>query len=194
MADKKLGKPFYMQPWFIAIAVIAIIGLWLVATYNGLVGLDQSVNAQWAQVQAQYQRRFDLIPNLVNTVRNYQQFEASLLQNITALRSQWASAATVDQKIAVANQWDSAIARLLVVYENYPELKTITAVSNLMDELAGTENRIAVERMRYNDAVRSYNTAIKVFPTNMLANAFGFTEKAYFAAAPGAETAPIVFP
>lgn len=122
MAGRKRGKrekPIYTQPWLIAVVAIAVAGLWLVATYNGLVGLDQGVGAQWAQVQAQYQRRYDLIPNLVNTVRNYEQFEAGLLTNITNLRSQWASAATVDQKVAVANQWDSAIARLLVVYENY---------------------------------------------------------------------------
>ena len=188
------GKPFYTQPWFIAVAVVAVLGLWAVATYNGLVGLDQSVAAQWAQVETQYQRRYDLIPNLVNTVRQYEQFEAGLLTNLTSLRSQWSAAKTVDEKVAVGSATDSAISRLLLVYENYPELKSITAVSNLMDELAGTENRVSVERMRYNTAVQSYNTAIKTFPTNLLANAFGFTQKAYFTSVAGAETAPVVFP
>jgi len=110
------------------------------------------------------------------------------------LRSQWAAARTIDEQIGVATQLDSAISRLLLVYENYPELKTITAISNLMDELAGTENRISVERMRYNDAVRAYNTAIKMFPTNMVAGMFGFAERTYFEAAEGAATAPTVFP
>jgi len=187
-------KPFYTQPWFIAVAVVAVLGLWAVATYNGLVGLDQNAVAQWAQVETQYQRRYDLIPNLVNTVKQYQQFEASLLTELTSLRSQWTSASTVDEKVAVGSATDSAISRLLLVYENYPELKSITAVSGLMDELAGTENRISVERMRYNTAVQSYNTAVKTFPTNLLASAFGFAEKAYFTSASGAETAPVVFP
>ena len=187
-------KPFYMQPWFISVAVVAVLGLWVVATYNGLIGLDQKATAQWAQVETQYQRRYDLIPNLVNTVRQYQQFEASLLTELTSLRSQWMSASTVDEKVSVGSATDSAISRLLLVYENYPDLKSITAVSNLMDELAGTENRISVERMRYNQAVQSYNTAIKTFPTNLLASAFGFAEKAYFTSVSGAETAPVVFP
>ena len=191
MVKKKL---FYTQPWFIVLAIVIVIALWFVFGYNHLVGLDQTVNARWAQVETQYQRRYDLIPNLVNTVKEYEQFEASLLTELTSLRSQWAAAKTVDESIAVANEWDSTISRLLLVYENYPELKTITAISNLMDELAGTENRIATERMRYNDAVRSYNTAIKMFPTNILAKMFGFTEKAYFEAAEGAEEAPEVFP
>ena len=194
MPGKKLGKQFYTQPWFIVLAIVIVIGIWLVGAYNRLVTLDQSVNANWAQVETQYQRRYDLIPNLVNTVKEYEQFEASLLTELTTLRSQWATATTVNERVGVANQWDSAIARLLLVYENYPELKTITAINNLMDELAGTENRIAVERMRYNEAVRGYNTAIKRFPTKLIANAFGFTEKAYFEAAEGAATAPTVFP
>ena len=187
-------KPFYTQPWFIAVAVVAVLGLWAVATYNGLIGLDQSVAAQWAQVETQYQRRYDLIPNLVNTVKQYQQFETNLLTELTSLRSQWSAAKTVDEKVAVGSATDSAISRLLLVYENYPELKSITAVSSLMDELAGTENRVSVERMRYNTAVQSYNTAIKTFPTNLLAGAFGFTQKAYFTSVAGAETAPVVFP
>jgi len=187
-------KPFYTQPWFIAVAVVAVLGLWAVATYNGLIGMEQSVAAQWAQVETQYQRRFDLIPNLVNTVKQYQQFEAGLLTDLTSLRSQWSAAKTVDEKVAVGSATDSAISRLLLVYENYPDLKSITAVSSLMDELAGTENRVSVERMRYNTAVQSYNTAVKTFPTNLLASAFGFTQKAYFTSAAGAETAPVVFP
>jgi LemA protein len=188
------AKPFYTQPWFIAVAVVAVLGLWAVATYNGLVGREQSVAAQWAQVETQYQRRFDLIPSLVNTVQEYQQFEAGLLTDLTSLRSQWSAAKTVDQKVAVGSATDSAISRLLLVYENYPDLKSHIEVSNLMDELAGTENRISVERMRYNTAVQSYDTAVRTFPTNLLAGAFGFAQKAYFTSATGAEAAPVVFP
>jgi len=188
------AKPFYTQPWFIAVVVVAVLALWAVATYNGLVGMQQAVNAQWAQVETQYQRRFDLIPNLVRTVQQYQQFEAGLLQNITSLRSQWQSATTVDQKVAIGSQTDSAISRLLLVYENYPQLQSVQTVSNLMDELAGTENRISVERMRYNNVVQSYDTALQTFPTNLLAGAFGFASRAYFTSATGAENAPVVFP
>ena len=183
-----------MQPWFIALVVVAVVAVWAIATYNGLIGLEQGVSAQWAQVESQYQRRYDLIPNLVNTVEEYEEFESSLLTEIVNLRSQWASATTVEDNIAVSTEWDSAISRLLLVYENYPQLQTITAISNLMDELEGTENRIAVERMRYNDAVRNYNTGIKVFPTNLFAGSLGFTQKPYFESAPGSETAPTVFP
>ena len=188
------AKPFYTQPWFIAVAIVAVLGIWAISTYNGLVGLEQSVNAQWAQVETQYQRRFDLIPNLVRTVQQYQQFEAGLLTDITSLRSQWSAAKTVDEKVAIGSATDSAISRLLLVYENYPQLQSVQTVSNLMDELAGTENRISVERMRYNSAVQSYDTTLRTFPTNLFAGAFGFSQKAYFTSATGAETAPVVFP
>ena len=194
MPKRDGAKPFYTQPWFIAVVVVAVLAIWAVATYNGLIGMQQAVDAQWAQVETQYQRRFDLIPNLVNTVKEYQQFEAGLLQNITSLRSQWQSATTVDQKVAIGSETDSAISRLLVVYENYPQLQSKASVSNLMDELAGTENRISVERMRYNTAVQSYDTALRTFPTNLIAGALGFTQKAYFTSATGAENAPVVFP
>ena len=112
------------------------------------------------------------------------------MTQITQLRTQWAAAPTPEQKIQVANQWDSAISRLLLVFENYPQLKTVEPLRALQDELSGTENRIAVARMDYNNAVRDYNRAIKLFPANLIAGMFGFTEKSYFQAAPGAEEAP----
>ncbi len=166
--------------------------LWLWATYNGLVTKDIAVEAQWAQVESQYQRRADLIPNLVSSVRGYLTFERDLLTNITQLRSQWQSAATQEDRIKFGTALDSAIGRLLVVVENYPELKADRTVTQLMDELAGTENRIAVERMRYNDAVRDFNTAIRRFPANFVASSFGFEKKLYFSATPGSEEAPEV--
>lgn len=185
-------KPFYLKPWFWALVIIAVIALWFIGTYNSLVVLSQGVDNQWAQVETQYQRRIDLIPNLVNTAKGYMQFEKSLLEEITSLRSQWMSAATVDNKVKYGNALDSALGRLLVVYENYPTLKSDTVISSLMDELAGTENRIAVERMRFNDKIREYNTAIKIFPTNLIANAFNFKERPYFQAQPGSEIVPTV--
>jgi LemA protein len=192
MAKEDITKPIFMKPWFIALVIVVMAGLWVMFTYNGLVVQQQAVDAQWAQVQTQYQRRFDLIPNLVATLNKYQRFEAGLLTNITSLRSQWASTANVDQKVGVATQLDSALSRLLVVYENYPELHTIDAVSSLMDELSGTENRISVERMRFNTAVQGYNTAVRTFPTVVIANLFGFSERAYFQSVPLAEVPPQV--
>ncbi len=174
------------------VLVLLIIVAWWFGTYNSLVGADQAVQAQWAQVESQYQRRSDLIPNLVNTAKGYMQFERSLLEEITALRSQWSGAGTVEDKIKYGSALDGAIGRLLLVYENYPELKAIEAVRSLMDELAGTENRVAVERMRYNDQVRAYNTAIKVFPAKFVADSYGFREKPFFKAKEGAEEAPKV--
>jgi LemA protein len=188
----KENKPFYLKPWVWILAIVIILILWLWGSYNNFVVLSQNIDNQWAKVEVQYQRRIDLIPNLVNTAKGYMQFEKSLLDDITSLRSRWMSATTVEDKVNYGNALDSALGRLLVTYENYPELKSIQAVSSLMDELAGTENRIAVERSRYNDMVRDYNTAIMVFPSNILANAFGFKQRTYFQAAPGAETVPQV--
>lgn len=189
---KNVKKQFYSKPWFWALVIIAVIALWLVATYNGFITMTQAIDNQWAQVETQYQRRVDLIPNLVNTVKGYMMFEQSLLTEITTLRSQWMSATSVDDKVNVGNALDSALGRLIAVYENYPQLQSVVPVASLMDELAGTENRIAVERMRFNEKVREYNTAILVFPSNMLANMFGFTQKPYFESQEGAETAPTV--
>src|SRR3989344_2033706 len=140
------AKPFYMKHWFWALAVVIILGLWLWSTYNSLVGLSTNVDNKWAQVQVQLQRRYDLIPRLVNTTQAYAQFEKSTLTQITQLRSQWAAAPTPEEQVQVTNQLESAISRLLLVFENYPNLKTIDALARLQDELAGTENRVAVAR------------------------------------------------
>lgn len=192
MAKKNKEKPFYSKPWFWPLVVVAVLALWIVATYNGFISMTQNIENQWAQVETQYQRRIDLIPNLVNTVKGYMMFEQNLLDEITALRSQWMSTTDIDDKVNIGNALDSALGRLIAVYENYPQLQSVVPVSSLMDELAGTENRIAVERMRYNDAVRSYNTAVLMFPSNILANMFGFTQKPYFESQEGADTVPTV--
>ena len=188
----KKDKPFYSKPWFWVIVVVAIIALWIVGTYNSFITMSQSIDNQWAQVEVQYQRRIDLIPNLVNTAKGYMQFEQSLLTEITELRSQWMATTNVDDQVNIGNALDSALGRLIAVYENYPQLQSIQAVSSLMDELAGTENRIAVERKRYNDQVRQYNTAVLVFPSNILASMFGFKQRPYFESQEGAEIVPTV--
>jgi LemA protein len=177
----------------IAIGILALLILiWFFSAYNGFVNKDEAVRGQWAQVETQYQRRMELIPNLVSSVRGYAQFESGLLQNITESRSRWMDAGTDEEKINAANEMDSAISRLLFVYESYPELRTIEVVASLMDELAGTENRISVERKRYNDAVQEYNVAIKRIPGSIVAGIAGFEQKQYFISSEGADKAPDV--
>ena len=182
--------------WLIGLGVIALIiffvVIWYISTYNSLIKLNEDVNNKWSQVETQYQRRVDLIPNLVSTVKGASNFEKTTLEEITKLRSQWQSAAGTDQKIQAANQIESTLSKLLVISENYPELKSNQNFLALQDELANTENKISVERGRYNDAVKAFNTKIKTFPTNIVANNFGYTEKNYFNSVPDAESAPKV--
>lgn len=176
----------------IVLVFVGTIGFSLMGTYNGLVTKSQNIDGQWAQVETQYQRRFDLIPNLVNSVKGIFTQEQEVFGQIAEARTRYSGAQTVDEKAEAAGQVESALARLLVVVENYPQLQSNKAVAGLMDELAGTENRISVERKRFNDQVRDYNTTVKRFPTNLLANMFNFDERAYFEAVEQAETAPKV--
>lgn len=169
-----------------------IIAVSLVGIYNSLVTKSQGVDAQWSQVETQYQRRYDLIPNLVNSVKGMMTQEQTVFLAIADARTKYGAAQTVNEKAAAAGEVETALGRLLAVIENYPDLKSSQNVTQLMDELAGTENRISVERRRFNDLVRDYNTQIKTFPTNMLAGMFGFSEKQYFQSVSGAETAPKV--
>ncbi len=172
------------------LVLLSILFLW--SSYNSLVSKELNVENKWADVQVQYQRRVDLIPNLVESVKGYAQFEKSTLTEITRLRTQWTNAKTIDEKINAGTQLDSAISRLLVTFENYPELKTVETVNNLMIQLEGSENRISVARRDYNSAVREYNTILRLFPTNMIANMFGFEKKPFFEAQEGSENAPKV--
>lgn len=149
------------------------------------------VEKKMADLQAQYQRRIDLIPNLVETVRDYGQIEQATLTKITQLRTQWLSASD-DEKTYINKQLDFEISRLILIFENYPELKTINAVNKLMIQLEGTENRIAVARRDYNNAVKEYNMLLKKFPSNIIARTFGFEEKPFFEANPEASSAPKV--
>lgn len=186
------NKPIYSKPWFWALVVIAILALWIIGAYNNFITLTQQIDNQWAQVEVQYERRIDLIPNLVNTAKGYMQFEKSLLEEITTLRSQWMSTTDVDSKVNIGNALDSALGRLIAVYENYPQLQSVQPVVTLMDQLEGTENRIAVERGRFNEMVKNYNTAVLTFPSNILANMFGFKQRPYFESREGADVAPVV--
>ena len=176
-----------------AIVVVAIIiAVSLMGIYNGLVTKSQAIDAQLAQVETQYQRRFDLIPNLVSAVKGMMKQEQAVFQAIADARTMYGAAQTVGAKAAAADQVETSLGRLIAVMENYPELKSSQNVTQLMYELAGTENRISTERKRFNDLTREYNTQIKTFPTNMLAGMFGFTEKQYFQSVTGSEVAPKV--
>jgi len=181
---------------FVAIGVILllviIIGASLWGTYNSLVTKSQAIDAQWAQVETQYQRRFDLIPNLVDTLKSLYKQEQVLYDKITEARSKYAGAPTPDLKAAAGSELENLVGSLLAIVEDNPEIKSNVAVTTLMDELAGTENRISIERQRYNTSVQDYNTTIKRFPTNLLASMFGFESRQYFQADSEASTVPKV--
>ncbi len=180
----------------IGVVILVLLSLfWFVGTYNNLIAKSSAVDSSWADVQAQYQRRVDLIPNLVNTVKGYATHEEKLFTEITALRSQWQDAAARKDTTAsaqAANGIDNAISRLLVVVESYPNLKANENFLSLQDELAGTENRVGLARTRFNAAVQDYNIAIQRFPTNILAGMFGFSARTYFQADAGSDKAPMV--
>lgn len=180
------------QPLVILGAIGVILIAYLVSFYNSLVGKTQAIDNQWAQVETQYQRRFDLIPNLVNSVKGSFTQEQTVFGQIAEARTRYAGAMTVDEKARRASELESVLGRLLVIVENYPQLRSQENVSSLMDELAGTENRIAVERRRYNDLVRDYNTAIKRIPGKFVASAFGFAGRSFFEAVEAAGQAPTV--
>ena len=163
--------------------------------YNQFVKMEERANQAWANVETVLQRRYDLIPNLVSTVKGYASHEKQLLEEVTRLRSQWGEARASgdeEQSVKTAGMLESALGRLMVVVENYPELKANQNFLALQDELAGTENRISVERRRYNEAVATYNMTIREWPGNMLASMMGFDRKAPFESAPEASQAPTV--
>ena len=161
-------------------------------SYNRFVSQEEAVKAQWAQVENQLKRRNDLIPNLVETTKGFAQQERDVFEAIANSRARLAGARTPQETMAAANEQTSALARLLVVVENYPTLKSDATFARLMDELAGTENRIAVARQRYNDSARQYNTLRRSFPSNVTAKMFGFKEYAYYEAPPEAQRLPKV--
>src|SRR5678815_4780243 len=164
-------------------------------SYNRFVGQEEAIKTQWAQVENQLQRRNDLIPNLVETTKGISQQERDVFGQIADSRAKLAGARTPEQTIQAANEQSAALNRLLVVVENYPQLRSSESYNRLMDELSGTENRIAVERMRYNERVQEYNTSRRQFPANVTAKMFGFKEYPFFQAPPEAKTVPkVTFP
>jgi LemA protein len=178
----------------LAIVVVVVLGViaWAVSANNQLVAGQEAVHSAWGQVETVLQRRYDLIPNLVNTVKGYAKHEKGLFEEVTRLRSQWAAAGSVDEKVKAAGQLEAGLGRLLLVAERYPELKASENFRDLQYELAGTENRISVERQRYNEVTRAYNTLVRRFPTSLIAGLRGFSTSTYFAAAPAAKEAPKV--
>ena len=173
----------------IVLLIIASVFLSGCGTYNTLVSLDEGLKEAWAQVETQLQRRYDLIPNYVETVKGYAKQEKDVFIKVTEARARVGQAQTIPDKIEANNELTSALSRLLVVVEQYPELKSNQNFLRLQDELAGTENRIAVARRRYNEAVKTYNVAVRSFPQNLVAKMFSF-EKATFFEAPEAAKAP----
>jgi LemA protein len=186
-----------MKGIIVGLGVVVLIALFVVmgfaGVYNNIVVKQETITAKWAQVDNQLQRRNDLIPNLVNTVKGYAAHEKTLLEDITNARSQWGKASSVDEKVKAAGAIDKALGRLLLVTENYPNLKADQTFLKLMDELSGTENRISVERMRYNEAVKDYNITVRMFPGNIVAGMFGYKPATeYFKAEEKAKTVPEV--
>jgi LemA protein len=187
------------SPWIVAglvlgglLLVVLLIAGYVRTTYNDMVSQQEQTRTAWSQVENQLQRRNDLIPNLVETVKGYAKQETTIFTAIADARARIGSAQTVGQKIDANNELSSALSRLLVVVENYPVLKSSENFMRLQDELAGTENRIAVERMRYNEIVRAYNIKLRQFPSNLVAGAFNFEKMPLFEAPAAAKVVPKV--
>src|SRR5437867_3972093 len=184
----KMTRRAALQLVAVALAALPLAG----CSYNKFVGQEEAIKAQWAQVENQLQRRNDLIPNLVETTKGFAQHEESIYKDIADARSRLLAAQSPAEKVAAANLQTSALGRLLAVVENYPQLKANEQFNRLMDELAGTENRLSTERMRYNERVQEYNTSRRQFPANLTAKVFGFKEYPFFQAPPDAKTVPKV--
>ncbi len=175
--------------WIIAVVVVAVLALYSWSSYNGFVTLNEKVDGAWAQVDSQYQRRFDLIGKMVASVKGNFQQEKEIFGAISEARTRYSGARSTDERVTAATGFESAVSRFLVIAEQYPQLTSGQAVQSLMIELAGTENRISVERMRFNNVVQEYNTKVKKIPGRMFAALFGFDEHLYFKSDVGAEKA-----
>jgi LemA protein len=182
----------YMRSAFVLVLVGVAAVMSSGCSYNRFVGQEEAIKAQWAQVENQLQRRNDLIPNLVETVKGIAQQEKDVFGQIADSRAKLAGARSPEETMEAANQQTTALSRLLVVVENYPQLRSNEQFARLMDELSGTENRLATERMRYNERVQEYNTARRQFPANVTAGIFGFKEYPLFKAPPEATRVPRV--
>jgi len=188
-----------VNPWIVVglvlgalLLVVLFVGNYVRTTYNDMVSQQEQIKTAWAQVENQLQRRYDLIPNLVETVKGYAKQETTIFTAIADARARIGSAQTVQDKIGANNELSGALARLLVVVENYPMLKSSENFMRLQDELAGTENRISTERMRYNEVVRAYNIRVRQFPANLIASSFNFAQHPLFEAPAEAQKAPQV--
>ena len=168
--------------WWIILAIVVLILLFIISTYNSLVTLKQRVKNAWSQIDVQLQRRFDLIPNLVETVKGYMGHEAEVLEKVTELRTSWANANTVHEKSELDNQLSGALKTIMAVSENYPDLKASQNFSELQEELQNTENKISFSRQFYNDTTTRYNTKLELFPSNIIAGIFGFKSEELFEA------------
>jgi LemA protein len=194
MANGRRNIGLWIGIGIVVVLVLFVVGMfrWYVRTYNRIVTLEEQVNNTWAQVENQFQRRYDLIPNLVNTVKGYAEHEKGVLTEVTEARAKVGAAQSVGEKIDANQELSSALSRLMVVVENYPNLKANQNFLDLQAQLEGTENRISVERRRYNEAVRNFNTFIRLFPNSFVANSKGFSRKEFFKAEEGAAKAPKV--
>lgn len=173
--------------------IVLMTGLWILGSYNNFVIANEDVDTAWSQVETQYQRQFDLVPNLVAATQGIFKQEQKVFGDIASARTHYGGTAPAsNERVQALSQYESALARLLVIVENYPQLKSNETVRGLMDELAGTENRVAVERNRYNGKVREYNITIKRFPKSLLAGLFGYESRAFFDSVEDASKAPKV--
>lgn len=200
--EMPFGLSKLMVAGIVVVVILLFLVLWFVGTYNSLINLDQTAEQKWSDVESTYQRRFDLIPNLESIVTGSAEFESSTLKEVTALRAEIGKtkvefnnageAGDIAKQIQAAGQFDSALSRLLVVVENYPDIKSTQAFRDFMTQLEGTENRINFARKEYNAAAKNLNTAKKQIPTNIVAGFMNLQDKAYFEATTGAENAPDV--
>lgn len=181
-----------LGPIGIIIIILVLLALLFIPKYNSLVTAEESVDSKWAQVENQLQRRYDLIPNLVESVKGYAKHEQDIITSISEARSQMGNARSPEEQAVANDALNGALSRLLVVVENYPNLKADANFRQLMDELAGTENRLAVAREDYNNEVQTFNKNVKRFPGNLIAGMFGFEQKEYFKATAGSEKAPSI--
>jgi LemA protein len=176
----------------IVLVIVLILVFWVVGKYNYFINQNEAITGQWAQVENQLQRRFDLIPNVINTVKGITKQEKDVFSQLADARTRYAGSTTIDQKAIAAGQVESSLGRLLVIAENYPTLQSSQSFRDLTVELEGTENRIAIERMKYNDLVKSLNANVKTFPNSILASIFGVAERSYFEITEGAAAVPKV--
>ena len=164
----------------VILAIVILIVLWIIGAYNGLVKSRQKVKNSWSQIEVQLQRRFDLIPNLVETVKGYMGHESGVLEKVTALRTSWANTTDVSEKVKLDNELSGTLKTIMAVSENYPDLKANQNFADLQNTLKETENKISFSRQFYNDSVTMYNTKLETFPSNIIANSFGFKAEALF--------------